>query len=659
MAVEIGALRALLSLDSTAFRRGAERAEASMSAMQRRMSRMGRSMGEFGRTMSMRVTAPVVGGFGLMSRNSLRTAEDITRFAQLSNTGTTEFQRFAAGARAAGLEHDKVADILKDVNDRVGDFIQTGGGPMADFFENIAPKVGVTADQFARLSGPDGLRLYVSSLEAAGLSQQEMTFYLEAMASDATALIPLLANNGEEMDRLADRAQSLGKIMDEQTIASLNDARQSLRDLRDAGAGFSNRVMAAMAPAIERLAELIEGLSTWFSKLSPEVQKFIAVGASVAAVIGPAAVALGLMATAVAAISAPVALAAAAIAGLAAGAGLLHSKWDGISTWWSGLWDGIGERTRAADAQAATDLQSLSGRISQLASSVAGYFSELGQDIAQGIRSGISEAVAAITELGEEIVDYVRGLPARLVESGRNIAQGLADGIRGRASSAIAAARGMAQSAINTVRENFDENSPSRVFKKIGEFVSEGLQIGISGGAPAAIDAARGMAESVTDAASTASEKIANFSSGFASAIGPVIKGTQSIGSAFRAMAQKVSNSLIDTGLNSLGDILGGAIFGGGGKGAGGGLLSNILGGLPSFEGGGFTGMGARSGGIDGRGGQLAVLHPRETVVDHTRGGLGSGDTYNNVTINVSTPDVAGFAASQRQIMRQAKAAIG
>ncbi len=48
-----------------------------------------------------------------------------------------------------------------------------------------------------------------------------------------------------------------------------------------------------------------------------------------------------------------------------------------------------------------------------------------------------------------------------------------------------------------------------------------------------------------------------------------------------------------------------------------------------SFEGGGFTGMGARSGGIDGRGGFPAILHPNETVIDHTRG-QGQGITIIN-----------------------------
>lgn len=48
-----------------------------------------------------------------------------------------------------------------------------------------------------------------------------------------------------------------------------------------------------------------------------------------------------------------------------------------------------------------------------------------------------------------------------------------------------------------------------------------------------------------------------------------------------------------------------------------------------SFDGGGFTGMGSRSGGIDGRGGFPAILHPNETVIDHTRG-QGQGITIIN-----------------------------
>nr|BAR34660.1 Phage-related minor tail protein [uncultured Mediterranean phage uvMED] len=57
------------------------------------------------------------------------------------------------------------------------------------------------------------------------------------------------------------------------------------------------------------------------------------------------------------------------------------------------------------------------------------------------------------------------------------------------------------------------------------------------------------------------------------------------------------------------------------------------------FEGGGYTGMGARTGGVDGRGGFPAILHPNETVIDHTKG-QGMGATVN---FNISTVDAAGF----------------
>ncbi len=54
-----------------------------------------------------------------------------------------------------------------------------------------------------------------------------------------------------------------------------------------------------------------------------------------------------------------------------------------------------------------------------------------------------------------------------------------------------------------------------------------------------------------------------------------------------------------------------------------------------SFDGGGFTGIGSRSGGVDGKGGFNAILHPNETVIDHTKGG-GQGVVVNQ-TINVTT----------------------
>ncbi|WIY54158.1 tape measure protein [Devosia sp. YIM 151766] len=58
----------------------------------------------------------------------------------------------------------------------------------------------------------------------------------------------------------------------------------------------------------------------------------------------------------------------------------------------------------------------------------------------------------------------------------------------------------------------------------------------------------------------------------------------------------------------------------GGGMGGGGFNLMGLFG-VPSFDGGGWTGDGARSGGMDGKGGYLAMVHPKERIVDTTRSG--------------------------------------
>jgi len=64
-----------------------------------------------------------------------------------------------------------------------------------------------------------------------------------------------------------------------------------------------------------------------------------------------------------------------------------------------------------------------------------------------------------------------------------------------------------------------------------------------------------------------------------------------------------------------------------------------------TFAGGGYTGNGARAGGIDGKGGFPAILHPQETVIDHAQGQNQAQVQSMNATVNfnISTVDAAGF----------------
>jgi hypothetical protein len=75
----------------------------------------------------------------------------------------------------------------------------------------------------------------------------------------------------------------------------------------------------------------------------------------------------------------------------------------------------------------------------------------------------------------------------------------------------------------------------------------------------------------------------------------------------------------------------------------------------PSLDGGGYTGSGSRSGGLDGKGGFMAMLHPKETIIDHTKSKSSQGSSDSgSVVINQSFNFSANGDDSVKRIIAQA-----
>lgn len=193
--------------------------------------------------------------------STVSAASEISRLSAVAGSNTDEFQRYAAGAKAVGIESDKFADILKDVNDKVGDFLLNGGGELQDFFKTIAPKVGVTAEQFRNLSGPQALQLFATSLEKAGLGQAEMTQQMESLANDATLLLPLLRDNGAGFNVLGDAAEKAGAIMDQKTIAATQNLAAAGWLAQQSMAGIKNQLASALMPTLSGYSDILFDLS--------------------------------------------------------------------------------------------------------------------------------------------------------------------------------------------------------------------------------------------------------------------------------------------------------------------------------------------------------------------------------------------------------------
>jgi len=241
-----------LLMKTGAFETDTKRAEKRLKEMEATADKWGKAIA---------ASAATVGvAFVAWTSKMAEAGKELDRLSTLTNSTPEMFQRWSYGARQVGIEQEKLSDILKDVQDRVGDFITTGGGPMKDFFEQIAPRVGITADAFRGLSGQDALGLYVSSLEKAGLSQSEMIFYMEAMASDSSLLIPLLVDNAAGMREFGDEASRTGQVLSNETVAAAKDLDRQLTLLRGQATGLSNVLAEALVP---QLAEGASRLNTF------------------------------------------------------------------------------------------------------------------------------------------------------------------------------------------------------------------------------------------------------------------------------------------------------------------------------------------------------------------------------------------------------------
>ena len=249
----LGSIVIDLLLKTGAFNNDAKLAE-------RRLKELGKEAQVVGAIIGTAV-AGALAATAVQVRNLIQESQQIQVLSKLSGEAAGKFQEWAVGARSVGVEQDKLADILKDTQDKVGDFLQTGGGAMADFFEQIAPKIGVTAEQFRKLSGSQALQLYVDSLQKANVTQSEMTFYMEAIASDSTKLVPLLRDNGDGFKYWADYAREAGAIMDEETLEATRRLDVEMQKLKISTDGMWKEALPQLIPALQSLAELMNSQS--------------------------------------------------------------------------------------------------------------------------------------------------------------------------------------------------------------------------------------------------------------------------------------------------------------------------------------------------------------------------------------------------------------
>lgn len=292
-------------------------------------------------------SAIAVDGLIDLTKNAITTAVEVRRMSELVGESVEDFQYFAAGAKTAGLSLEQFGQMGKDALDRLGE-ARRGEGEMMDFFEKVAPKIGITIDQFKNLSGPDVLQAYYDGLEKANLSHPEMITYMEQIVDDGSMLIPLLKDGGAGFKKWGEEAKNAGAIMSKDMVDNLGTAKDNLYTLQLQFQGFQALLINSVTPVVTSVAKNFDNIKTAVIVLATAISARLVVQCAVLAkefVIGIAqgvayqmqlsalqgqalrtATAMGVLRSASALLGGPAGLAMLAFQGVAAGAAFLYMK---------------------------------------------------------------------------------------------------------------------------------------------------------------------------------------------------------------------------------------------------------------------------------------------------------------------------------------------
>lgn len=181
--------------------------------------------------------------------------QNASRAAGLTAKG---FNEAGFAASQYGLSVEQLGDAFKDTEEKVGEFLTTGGGGMQDFFDVMKinkEEANKFAESVKNLSGQQVLTKMVGQMEAAGKTTKEVSFALEGMASDLTRMIPLLSNSGAEMTRLSVAMSNVTNPLDEEDVQTYRDLNEAVGLAEGAFASLAANALAPVAEYTTALAE--------------------------------------------------------------------------------------------------------------------------------------------------------------------------------------------------------------------------------------------------------------------------------------------------------------------------------------------------------------------------------------------------------------------
>ncbi|HIE9393978.1 TPA: phage tail tape measure protein, partial [Klebsiella pneumoniae] len=180
-------------------------------------------------------------GFQLLKSTSRQIAET-DRWAKSLQLSTQELLAWQFAAEKAGVSGDQMADIFKDIGDKIGDAVLNKSGEAVDALNAL----GLSAEKLSKVSPDKQLLAIGESLEKISTNAEKTTI-LESLGNDLSKLLPLFDNNNQKLKQFIDLAKDYGVAPDPSSIDDLVKVNQLFEDMEAQVAGLKIEIAAGLA----------------------------------------------------------------------------------------------------------------------------------------------------------------------------------------------------------------------------------------------------------------------------------------------------------------------------------------------------------------------------------------------------------------------------
>lgn len=265
----IGALRAVLGLDTAQFEAGADRAKAKAGGLKAALMSTAASLTPVA---AGAVAATIaVNGFAIgmkLAADAAQYADDISAQAYKLGVSAEYLQAFSHAAEATDVPAEEAAKALEGLSAAIG-ALQSGigDGKIRKALEGL----GISQDQIDSFkSVEDALPVIADKIAGLGTITEQLQF---AKKFGIEALLPLLKQGSDGIQQLMTDARDLGVVLSEDVVQHLADMNEQMRvaDERARIAGLT--LGASLTPAMVKVKEATVDLFNWLGRVIDRFNK--------------------------------------------------------------------------------------------------------------------------------------------------------------------------------------------------------------------------------------------------------------------------------------------------------------------------------------------------------------------------------------------------